>query len=98
EPKKTSHYAPTLYNKLDYRISDNSSLAVGCTFKDANGTLDAQYRVGIGDATLEIAYGKTGLRDECEDSGHTGKPWAWLCSAEIDPKPKRFALTITIPF
>ncbi len=98
EPKKTSHYAPTLYSKLDCKVSDNTSLALGCIFKGSECTLEALYTVAIGDATLEVGYGKTGLRDECTDTGHTGKPWAWLCSAEIQPKPKLFTLTITIPF
>ncbi len=98
EPKKTSHYAPTLYNKLDCKVSDNSSLSLGYTFKGRRGTLDAMYTIMIGDAKLEVGYGKTGLRDECTDTGHTGKPWAWLCSAEIEPKPKLLTLTMTIPF
>lgn len=98
EQKKTSHYAPTLYNKLDCKVSDNSSLSLGYTFKGRRGTLDAMYTIMIGDAKLEVGYGKTGLRDECTDTGHTGKPWAWLCSAEIEPKPKLLTLTMTIPF
>lgn len=98
EPKKTSHYAPTVYNKLDYRVSDNTSLALGYTFKGSRGTLEALYTVMIGDATLEVGYGKTGLRDECTDTGHTGRPWAWLCSAKIQSRPKLFTLMITIPF
>ncbi len=98
EPKKTSHYAPTLYNKLDCKVSDNSSLSLGYTFKGRRSTLDAMYTIMIGDAKLEVGYGKTGLRDECTDTGHTGKPWAWLCSTEIEPKPKFLTLTMTIPF
>ncbi len=98
EPKKTSHYAPTLYNKLDCKLRDNASFALGYTFKGKRGTLEALYTVMIGDATFEVGYGKTGLRDECTDTGHTGKPWAWLCSAEADPRPKLFTLTIAIPF
>jgi hypothetical protein len=98
ETKKTSHYAPTIYNKLDYKVSDNTSLALGYTFKGNRGTLEVLYTVTIGDAALEVGYGKTGLRDECTDTGHTGKPWAWLCSARIQPKTKLLTLTITIPF
>lgn len=98
EPKKTSHYAPTLYNKLHYKVSDNSSLSLGYTFKGRRGTLDAMYTIMIGDAKLEVGYGKTGLRDECTDTGHTGKPWAWLCSAEIEPKSRLLTLAMTIPF
>ncbi len=97
ESKKASHYAPTVHNKLEWKVSDNASFALGYTFKKNRGTLDALYSIRIADATLEVGYGKTGLRDECTDTGHTGKPWAWLCSAKIQPKPKLFTLTITIP-
>ena len=72
-------------------------LALGYTFKGSRGTLEALYTVMIGDATLEVG-GKTGLRDECTDTGHTGRPWAWLCSAKIQSRPKLFTLMITIPF
>lgn len=98
EPKKTSHYAPTLYNKLDCRVSANSILNLGYTLKGGKGTFDATYTVILKNAGIQIGYGKTGLRDECTDTNHKGKPWAWLCSAEIEPKPRLFTLTITIPF
>lgn len=98
EPKKTSHYAPAVYNKLGYELSDNTSLALEYTLKGNKGTVHASYTIMIGNAGLELGYGKTGLRDECTDTGHKGKPWAWLCSAEIEPKPRFFTVTLTIPF
>ena len=98
ESKKTSHYGTTVYNKFDYKISDNACLTLEYIFKRNRATLYALYTVMIGDIELELGYGKTGLRDECTATNHEGKPWAWLCSAEIEPKPKLFTLKITVPF
>jgi hypothetical protein len=98
ESKATSHYGTTVYNRFGYKMSSNTTLALGYTFKENRCTVDVLCTVTIGNARFELGYGKTGLRDECTATGHTGKPWAWLCLAEIEPKPKLFTLTITVPF
>jgi uncharacterized glyoxalase superfamily protein PhnB len=93
------HYPATVYNKLTYNISENSALGVGYTYRENEGTFDADYTVKIGKSTLEIGYGKSGLAAKaCEDDDDKGKPWAWICNAAIDPKPYLFTLKITVPF
>ncbi len=95
-----AHYPVTLYNKLTYNISDNSALGVGCTYREDKLAVDADYTVKIGESTLEIGYGKTGLaEDPCDADDDDGKPWAWLCDASTEEtKPYLFTLKITVPF
>ncbi len=95
-----AHYPVTLYNKLTYNISENSALGVGCTYRDDKCAVDADYTVKIGESTLEIGYGKTGLaEDPCDADDDDGKPWAWLCDASTEEtKPYLFTLKITVPF
>lgn len=93
------HYAAVVRNKLTYNMSENSALGVGLTYRNSTYAFDADYTVKIGNSTLKVGYGKSGLAaDPCEDDDDDGKPWAWLCEAVADPKPYLFTLKITVPF
>lgn len=94
------HYAAAIHNKLTYTISENSALGVGCTYRNSKCTLDADYTVKIGESTLEVGYGKSGLASKaCKAADDKGKPWAWLCGASTaDAKPYLLTLKITVPF
>ncbi|HHX26830.1 MAG TPA: hypothetical protein GX721_09205 [Firmicutes bacterium] len=94
------HYAAAIRNKLTYTISENSALGVGCTYRNDKCTVDADYTVKIGESTLEVGYGKSGLASKaCKADDDKGKPWAWLCEASTaDAKPYLLTLKITVPF
>ncbi len=94
------HYDAALHNKLTYNISENSALGVGCTYRNDKVAVDADYTVKIGESTLEVGYGKSGLAsDPCDDDDDDGKPWAWLCNASTEEtEPYLFTLKITVPF
>ncbi|MEW6228516.1 MAG: hypothetical protein AB1700_10620, partial [Bacillota bacterium] len=68
------------------------------TWKDTAGTLDAAYTVKLGNSTIVLSYGKSGLRDACTSTFDTGKPWAWLCTASNASDLDLYKLTVTIPF
>jgi hypothetical protein len=93
------HYDAAIHNKFTYTISENSALGVGCTYRNDEVAFDADYTVNIGESTLEVGYGKSGLAEKaCTADDDKGKPWAWLCNAVADPKPYLFTLKITVPF
>ncbi|MBC7081918.1 MAG: hypothetical protein H5T95_00295 [Firmicutes bacterium] len=92
------HYFTTVYNKFTYTVSSNSTFELGYTYKNNKGTLDAAYTVKLGDSTIKLSYGASGLSDPCDNDFDDGRPWAWLCTASIEPNPDFYKLTITIPF
>ncbi len=94
------HYAAAIRNELTYTISENSALGVGCTYRNSKCTVDADYTVKLGESTLEVGYGKSGLASKaCKADDDKGKPWAWLCEASTaDAKPYLLTLKITVPF
>jgi len=85
-------YAADMYTtSWTTEVSDNTLLSpLGYTFKGSRGTLEALlYRYDRRRYTRGRGTGKTGLRDECTDTGHTGRPWGhWCGSAKIQSRPK----------
>ena len=93
------HYDAAIHNRFTYTMSENSALGVGCTYRNDKVAFDADYTVKIGESTLEVGYGKSGLAEKaCTADDDEGKPWAWLCNAVADPQPNLFTLKITVPF
>lgn len=93
------HYKTTLYNKFTYQLSSNSTFALGYTWKDNAGTVDAAYTVKLGTSTMVLSYGKTGLSSTaCAKGFDDGRPWAWLCNASNASDPDLYKLTVTVPF
>ena len=93
------HYATAVHNKLTYTISANSTLGLGCLYREGKVGVDADYTVKIGESTLEIGYGKSGLASKaCADADDKGKPWAWLCNSEAVQEPYLVTFKVTVPF
>ena len=92
------HYFTTVHDKFTYTVSSNSTFELGYTYKDNKGTWNAAYTVKLGDSTIKLSYGASGLSDPCDSDFDDGKPWAWLCTASIEPNPDFYKLTVTIPF
>ncbi|MGB4274747.1 MAG: hypothetical protein WBJ95_07680 [Bacillota bacterium] len=93
------HYATAVHNKLTYTISANSTLGLGCLYTEGKVGVDADYTVKIGESTLEIGYGKSGLASKaCADADDKGKPWAWLCNSEAVQEPYLVTFKVTVPF
>ncbi len=93
------HYDAAIHNRFTYTMSENSALGVGCTYRKDKVAFDADYTVKIGESTLEVGYGKSGLAEKaCTADDDKGKPWAWLCNSVADPQPNLFTLKITVPF
>lgn len=93
------HYATAVHNKLIYTISANSTLGLGCLYREGKVGVDADYTVKIGESTLEIGYGKSGLASKaCADADDKGKPWAWLCNSEAVQEPYLVTFKVTVPF
>jgi hypothetical protein len=93
------HYATAVHNKLTYTISANSTLGLGCLYRKGKVGVDADYTVKIGESTLEIGYGKSGLASKaCADADDKGKPWAWLCNSEAVQEPYLVTFKVTVPF
>lgn len=95
---EVSHYGTILHNKFTYTLSSNSTFALGYTWKDNAGTLDAAYTVKLGNSTIVLSYGKSGLGSAGTSTFDSGKPWAWLCTASNASDPDLYKLTVTIPF
>ncbi|MGB3843520.1 MAG: hypothetical protein WBL71_05315 [Bacillota bacterium] len=93
------HYATAVHNKLTYTISANSTLGLGCLYREGKVGVDADYTVKIGESTLEIGYGKSGLASKaCADADDKGKPWAWLCNSKAVQEPYLVTFKVTVPF
>ncbi|MGE5588331.1 MAG: hypothetical protein ACM3ZO_09000, partial [Clostridia bacterium] len=62
--------------------------------------LDAAYTVKLGDSTIKLSYGASGLGDECDHDLDDGRPWEWISTADPDDNADHdlYKLTITIPF
>ena len=98
EPGFEDHYLTTVHNTLTYTVSSNSTFELGYSYKANEGTWDAAYTVKLGDSTIQLSYGASALGDPCDNDFDDGKPWAWLCTADVAPNPDFYKLTITVPF
>jgi len=94
-------YTTLVYDKLTWTLSPNSTLSVAYTYDATNskGSFSGSYKVALGDSTVTLSYGKSGLSwYSCFDDFDDEKPWAWLCNASVNPNPDYFKLSVSIPF
>ncbi|MGE5572907.1 MAG: hypothetical protein ACM3ZU_07820 [Bacteroidota bacterium] len=96
-----SGYRTLVHNKFTYNVSSNSTLALGYTYdgKATKSTFDVSYTVKLGDSTIVLSHGKGALMSwSCEDTFDDGRPWSWLCNADVAPNTDYYKLKVTIPF